>query len=115
MEKFLTLTVTLVFILGLGIVGCGQKQAANSQAAIEQSKTMKTADEQAKFLVNQANSFISSKQFDQAVETARYVLSKLDANSQEAKATLQRATDEMKKAAQGAMNDMKKKIGGIGQ
>ena len=115
MKKILTLSVALAFVLGLGLAGCGQKQAVNSQDAIQQSKTLKTADEQAKFLVSQANSFISSKQFDQAIDTAKYVLANLDANSQDARAALQKAAEEMKKSAQGAVEDMKKKIGGLGQ
>ena len=114
MKNLLSVLIVCVFVLSLGVAGCA-KQAATSQEAIQQSKTMKTVDEQAQFLVSQANAFVSSKKFDQAAETAKYVLANLDANSQEAKAVLQKAAEEMKKSAQTAVDDIKNKIGTLGK
>ena len=72
------------------VLGCGQR-AQSSSEAIELSKAKATVEEQAKYLVQQANSFISSDKFDEAIATAKYVLSNLDANSAEAKSIIEKA------------------------
>ena len=110
--------LTAVFAAGLifAVAGCAQqKPAASSQEAIQQSKEMKTVDEQVKYLVSQANSFINSQKFDEAVQTARYILSNLDQNSVEAKSILEKATAQMKEAANKAMGDVKNKLGSFGK
>ncbi len=114
-NKFL-FVLCFVFALSLGVTGCSQgPKANNSQEAIQSSKSLPTVEEQAQYLVSQANSFVNSQKFDQAVETAKYILANLDKNSADAKKILEDATAQMKKAAEGALDDMKKKIGGIGQ
>ena len=91
----------VVSIISAGLISCSQQpKSANAQQAIDQSKSMKTVDEQTKYLVSQANLFVNSKDFDQAVQTAKYVLANLDANSQEAKNILEKAAEEMKKMAE---------------
>lgn len=109
------------------VAGCGQQaKTANSSQAIEQAKTMKTVDEQVKFLVAEANAFIGSKQYQDAVNAAQYILASLDKNSQEAKGILEKATAELTQVAQEkvaqaqatankAMDDMKTKLGTIGK
>jgi len=102
-------------MLLVNLTGCAQQKAQDSQAAIEQSKSLKTVEEQVKYLVSQANSFVSSKEFDQAISTGKYILANLDSNSQEAKSIIEKATAEMKKMAQGAVNDVKNKLGTLGK
>ena len=107
-----------VFLMcaSLTFAGCAQQpKAANASQAIEQSKSMKTVEEQAKYLVGQANAFVNSKDFDQAIQTAKYVLSNLNANSQEAKDVLEKATEEMKKMAMQKAEEMKKSLGDFGK
>lgn len=117
MKKILYIGVTVIVIAGLSIAGCAQKAApvATSQEAISQSKTLATAQEQAKYLISQANSFINSKKFQDAITTAQYVLSNLDKNSLDAKSLLEKAKAELAKAAQSAVTDVKKKLGTLGQ
>ena len=116
MKKFLSLAVGVSLFLSFGFMGCSQgPKAANSQEAITNSKSLKTVDEQVKYLVGQANSFVNSQNFDQAINTAKYILSNVDKNSVEARKILDNATAEMKKAATGALNDMKNKLGNMGK
>jgi hypothetical protein len=114
----MTRTILILVLIGtaltLGVMGCAKK-AANSQEAIATSQQMKTVDEQVKYLVSQANSFINSKQFDQAIQTAQHILSNLDQNSAEAKSIIEKAKAELQKAAQGAVADVQKKLGSFGQ
>lgn len=108
----------LVFFLVVSVafiaVGCTQK-AATSQEAIENSRQLKTVDEQVKYLVKQANAFINSQEFDQAIKSAQYILGNLDKNSAEAKSIIETAKAELQKAAQSAVSDVQKKIGTFGQ
>src|SRR5437879_4060932 len=112
--KFLTMIITASLIAAM--TGCAQqKPAASSQEAIQQSKQLKTADEQAKYLVGQANSFINSQKFDEAIQTAKYVLANLDSNSVEAKSILEKANAQLKDSANKAMGDVKNKLGTFGK
>lgn len=108
-KPFLLIFTAIVFA-GFLTGGCAKKEA-NSQQAIEQSKSMKTVDEQVKYLTGQANDFINSKQFDQAIATAKYVLANLDPNSSEAKSILAKAQAELTKTATAVVGDMKNKFG----
>ena len=111
----LTAVFAVVLLASVFVVfGCAKK-AANSQEAIENAKQMKTVEEQANYLVGQANAFVNSKNFDEAINTAKYVLANLDSNSQAAKDIVTKATEEMKKAAMGAVDDMKNKLGSFGK
>ena len=58
---------------------------------------------------------MNSKEFDQAIRAAQYVLSNLDSNSAQAQSIIDKAKAEMQKAAESAMADVKNKLGGIGQ
>ena len=101
-----------LFVL-VAFIGCAQQkpQAASSSEAITQAKTLPSADEQVKYLVNQANAFVNSKNFDDAINTAKYILSELDQNSQEAKSILEKAQEELKKMAGAKLDEMKGKLG----
>ena len=114
MKRAASMLVVISLVGGLAVFGCAKK-AANSQEAITTAKGMKTVDEQVNYLVGQANTFVNSKDFDDAINTAKYILGNLDSNSQAAKDIVTRATEEMKKAAMGAMGDMQKKIGSFGK
>ena len=114
MKRVATALVIVSLVGGLTIFGCAKK-AANSQEAITTAKEMKTVEAQVNYLVGQANAFVNSKNFDEAINTAKYVLANLDSNSQAAKDIATKATEEMKKAAMGAMDDMKNKLGSFGK
>ena len=104
MKKGLFIAVFLL-CAGLMVTGCAQQpKAANAEQAIEQSKSLPTVEEKAEYLVKQANAFVNSKDFEQAIQTAKHVLVNLDANSAEAKSILEKATEEMKKSL-GAMGN----------
>lgn len=114
--KKMYLAAVLFSVVLAGLAGCSQQpKAANSQQAIEQSKSMGTAEQQAKYLVNQANAFVNSKSFDEAIQTAKYILSNLDADSQDAKSIIEKATEEMKKVVQAKADEMKKSLGNLGK
>lgn len=115
MKKFYSVFLAVIF-LTVSFAGCAQQpKAANSQEAIAQSKSLATVDEQVKYLVGQANAFVSSKNYEQAVQTAQYVLSSLDANSQEAKSILDKAAAEIKKLAEQKAEELKKSLGSFGK
>lgn len=69
MKKFGWIGIILIAFVACGLTSCAKK-AANSQQAIEQSKSMNTADEQVKYLTAQANAFLNSKEYQEAINTA---------------------------------------------
>ena len=103
------MTVTVLATLPM-IAGCGQK-AASSSEAIQHAQTLKTPQQQADYLVTQAQSFLNSKQYQEAIQSAQYVLAKIDVNSQAARDLLEKAKTQLAGDAQGAVSDAKKKLG----
>ncbi|MBN1587799.1 MAG: hypothetical protein JW937_10295 [Candidatus Omnitrophica bacterium] len=101
----------LALIVCVGIAACGQK-AESSAAAIDHAKTLGTVEAQAQYLVKQGQAFLNSKQYEEAMQTVKYVLSNVDKSSQEAQKILQQAKDEMAAAAQKAAADLKGSLGG---
>jgi len=101
----------VLFLLSVTVAACAQK-AASSTEAIDVAKAMETVEAKSKYLVQQANAFISSEQFDEAIKTAKYVLANLDSESQDAKSIIERAKEELAKKAEGAVADMKDKLFG---
>ncbi len=101
-------------IIGVVALGCGQRTQSSSEA-IELSKAKATVEEQANYLVRQANSFINSDNFDEAIKTAKYILSNLDSNSTEAQGIIEKAQAELKKLAEQKIQDVKSKLGSLGQ
>ena len=114
--------LVLVMVACVGIVlvfsGCAKK-AATSNDAISQANTLKTVDEKVKYLVSQANDLMNSKQYQQAVNVAQYILSNLDKNSADAKSILQKAADMLKAEANKALDtvkgDVQNKLGSFGK
>lgn len=105
----------LAVVMSLVALGCGGSapQAKSSSEAIELSKAKTEVKAQVDYLVSQANQFINSEKFDEAVNVAKYILSDLDQNSDKAKAIMEKAKVELQKAAQGALDDAKKKLNDI--
>lgn len=97
-------------ILSFAAVGCAKK-AASSQEAIQTSEVMKTAQEKTDYLTGQAKAFYNSKDYQDAVQTAQYVLSNLDKNSQAAQNIIADAKAKITAAANTAAQDMKKQFG----
>lgn len=99
--------------------GCNQQKAASSQDAIQQSQKIKTVDEQVKYLISQANNFVNSKNFEEAVKISQHILQNLDSNSSEAKNILEQAKAELKKLAEQKVaevkSDLTNKINSLGK
>lgn len=117
-KKFLAFLI-LVSIVGLGVVGCGDRKTASSGEAIEISKTIETVEEKVDYLLGQAKAFYNSKEFQDAVNIAQHILSSLDQDSDDAKSLLERAQEALvaqaKQAAESAAQDMQKTISGFGK
>ena len=120
MKKSKVLISTLCLIFTLGLIGCAQQpKSANSQEAIQQANNLKTAEEKIRYLVKEANAFISSEKFNESIRIAEYILARLDKDSTDAKSILEKAKAELKafaeKKAAEAQADVKKKLGSFGQ
>jgi hypothetical protein len=109
------IVVRKMFVIMLALVlvvsGCGTQKAESGKAAIQTAKTMETAQEKTDYLVSQAKAFYNSKEFQDAVDTAQYVLRYLDRDSQEARDMLKKAKDALIAQTRGAAKDAKKKLG----
>ena len=115
MKKFFHVMLILVLFLSLVLAGCAQQKAASSKEAIETAKAMETVEQKAAYLIQQAKAFYNSKDFQESVNTAKYILRYVDKDSQAAKDLLQKAKDALASAAKAAVEDAKKKLPGFGQ
>jgi hypothetical protein len=121
MNRIAMAAFALMIGAALLVSGCGQKAAstASSGDAIKNSQALQTVSEKVKYLVGQANTFMNSKNYQQAVNVAQYILTNLDKDSADAKSILQKATELLKaeaaKAMDSAKTDLQNKLGGLGK
>ena len=115
MNRFFFIAIALVMSSGLLLSGCAQQKAASSKEAIEAAKAIEAVEQKAAYLLNQARAFYNSKEFQEAVNTAQYILSYVDKNSQAARDLLEKAKAALASAAKTAAEDVKKKLPGFGQ
>ena len=109
-----TLLLGIVICLSCGMLlsaGCTKKSASVNET-IQNSQSLKTIQEKADYLIKQAEAFYNSKQFQQAIETAQYVLNNLDNSSQQAKDLIEKAKAQLQAAAQKAVGDVSNKLFG---
>jgi hypothetical protein len=110
MKKTLFIGIAAVVSFGLLLgAGCAQK-AGSASEAIQKSQSYQTVTEKADYLISQAKAFYNSKEFQSAIDTARYVLNTLDSDSQQAKELIEKATAQLKAAAEKAMGDVSNKL-----
>ncbi len=114
MRKLLVVVVALLCV-SIAMIGCGAKKEVSGSAAIQQSQVMATVDEKVSYLSAQAKAFINSKEYDQAVSVAQYILSNVDRNSAEAKLLLEKAKTELTAQAKAKMEEVKKQFAGFGK
>lgn len=94
----------------LALVGCGAEKTTSAKEAIEIAKSMETVEEKITYLIQQAETFYDSEQFQQAIDTAQYVLQYLDEDSQAAKNLIEKAKSALAAAAKEAVEDVEKKV-----
>ena len=111
MKKVLMVMMIATLFLSLGLTGCAQKKATSSSEAIKAANDLPDVKQKVDYLVGQAKAFYNSKEFQQAIDVAQYVLAKLDANSQEAKNLLEKAKTQLTATAKQAVSDVQKKLG----
>ena len=120
MRECKLLLTGLCVIAVAGLMSCAQQpKSANSGQAIEEAKKLPAVEDQVKYLVKEANAFINSQKFDEAVSTAKYILANLDQNSVEAQSILEKAKAQLeamaKKKVEEVKGNLKDKIGSLGQ
>ncbi len=112
MKKLVVLIMVCCLAASFTLVGCGAKKAATTQDAINTAEGMATVKEKTDYLVGQAKTFYSSKEFQGAIDIAQYVLRYLDKDSAAAKSILQKAQDDitalLKKKAEEAKKSLPK-------
>ncbi|MFA5088916.1 MAG: tetratricopeptide repeat protein [Candidatus Omnitrophota bacterium] len=112
MKKALLVGAVVVVSFGLLLsAGCAKK-SASAKEAIQNSQSLNTVQEKVDYLVKQAEAFYNSKEFQQAIETAQYVLSNLDSKSQSAVSLIEKAKTQLQAAAQKAVGDVSNKVFG---
>lgn len=106
--KILTSLVIVSILLSIGVAGCGQQKAASSREAINAAKAMETVEEKSAYLIGQAKAFYNSKEFQQAVDIAQYILQYVDKDSTAAKDLLEKAKNALAAAAKAKLDEAKK-------
>ena len=110
MKKTLVI-VALCLLVGLTVIGCGQKKAASGSVAIDNAKNMETVQEKATYLMSQAEAFYKSDDFQSAVEITQYVLAQVDSKNADAKDLLSKAKAALKDQAKQALDKVSTNVG----
>ncbi|HQP91445.1 MAG TPA: hypothetical protein PLU24_02095 [Candidatus Omnitrophota bacterium] len=101
-NKIILASLVLFPLLFLGCT----KKAANSSEAIRQAEAMQTPKQKTNYLLEQANAFLKDKNYNDAVDSAQYVLSRLDKNSRPAMDILDKAKAGLSESAKGMMQNI---------
>ena len=115
MKKMFCAVLAVCLAVSLCVAGCAPAKASSSQEAIQKSQSMETVKQKTDYLVSQAKAFYNTKQFQDVVTLTQYVMQKVDATSQEAKALLEKAKTEMTAEMKKAAEEMKKQFSGVGK
>lgn len=116
MKRFIVMVLIFALFLTFFTCGCAkQKKAASSKEAIESAKTLTTVEAKVNYLLQQARAFYNSKDFQQTIDIAQYILTYLDKNSQEAKSLLEKAKEQLSALVQKEADTFKKKITDFGK
>ncbi|MCM8756549.1 MAG: hypothetical protein NC817_00740 [Candidatus Omnitrophica bacterium] len=91
-------SILLISSLILISIGC-TKKAASSQEAIKNAETLNNVQEKINYLIKQAEAFYNSKEFQQAIQIAQYILNNLDKDSQSAKDLMEKAKVQLQATA----------------
>ncbi|MFA5038676.1 MAG: hypothetical protein WC732_03240 [Candidatus Omnitrophota bacterium] len=108
---------TLVILMVIAVVsmaGCAKK-ASSSSEAIAQAQTMQSVNQKVDYLAGQANMFLDSREYSEALKTANYILSNVDSNSQQAKDIVQKAQERLSGQVKDMAGNFEKSMSGMGQ
>jgi hypothetical protein len=112
MKKALLLGIFVCLSFGMFLsAGCAQKSGSASEA-IQNLQALKTVQEKVNYMITQAQAFYNSKQYQETINAAQYILNKLDSNSQVAKNMIEKAKTQLQAAAQKTVGDMSNKLFG---
>lgn len=78
----------------------------NVEEAIAEADELSTTEEKISLLLERANAFVSTEQFQEAVDIAQYILDSLDADSPEAQDLLSMAQAKLMEVAEDTVEDM---------
>ena len=115
MNRGVYFIVIIAFVFSALFAGCAQEKADSSSSAIEATQSMQSVQEKVDYLIKQAQAFYNSKDFQQTIDIAQYILQNLDSDSLEAKNLLTKAKEALTSAAKSALDDAKKSLGSFGQ
>ena len=115
MNKNFIVAMVVFLCLGIAFIGCGVKKQASTQDVIAKSQTMSSLKEKADYMVGQAKAFYNSKQYNDAIAIAQYVVTNVDSSSKAARDLIEKAKAELSAQAKSAADKMKKQFGGFGK
>ncbi len=102
------LLIIFLLAVSLNITAFTADNANSVDEAIKASSSMDSAKDKITYLISQANSLYNSKQFEQVVQIAQYILQHIDKNSAPAKSLLAKAKDALMQGAQSALPNVTK-------
>ena len=109
MKKILTgiivIVIAVCLVIGLALISYHSGKAATIQDAVKKAQAMNTAQKKTDYLIKQAQLFLDSKDFQGAIDLARYVMRNLDSDSRQAGKLVMKAQDAM--AVQKEMTEKK--------
>lgn len=94
-----------------------QEKAAAEMKAVEEQAKIQAANLKAQMqeLIAKAKEYLQNADYENAIKTAKEVLAKFDANSEEAKGIIAAAQEKLKAMAQEKLGDVTDSLGSFGQ
>lgn len=100
MKRMVSAWCIVALIAGLWCAEANAQKSLTVQEVVKNSKVYKTAKEKAQYLFKQAQQYYSSKEYQKAIDTAKYILSNVDNKYQPAQALIEKAQKQLAAATQ---------------
>ncbi|MFH1092548.1 MAG: hypothetical protein V1739_00175 [Candidatus Omnitrophota bacterium] len=94
-------------------VNIQEKAAKTADEAINFAKTLKSVQGKKDYLLTQAQALYNSKELEEVVGIAKYVLAYVDKDAAKAKQLLEKATQDLEAMTRGGIDQAAKKIEGL--
>ncbi|HSV43032.1 MAG TPA: hypothetical protein VLJ10_00615 [Candidatus Bathyarchaeia archaeon] len=119
-RKWMEMGVGVMVMVLLIVSGCAkQPKTANSSEAIAASKQLESVEKKVQYLASEAQAFLSQEKYQEAINTAQYILNDVDQNSKAAMDVIEKAKAQLTKmageAAAKVESDVKGVLGGLGK
>jgi hypothetical protein len=97
------------------VVSVSDEKAESGRQAIDSAQALSVAGQKKEYLLRQAQLFYDSKEFQETINIAQYVIRSVDADTPQAQDLLEKAKQQLKNSVTDAVGNMKEAMEGLGK